>query len=63
MSDPEIQQMIAEAIQPLQQKIADLERRLSWLENPQLRRDAEVLADQEAAAKRGDPDFQNQAKI
>lgn len=63
MSELEIGQMIAAATQPLQKQIADLERRVSWLENPQLRRDAEEQVREEAALKGGAPEFQNQTKI
>ena len=54
MSDDEIRQAIADVIRPLYERFADLEQRLSWLENPQLKRDA--LARERPAA----PDFQRQ---
>lgn len=53
MSDDETAKLIADAIRPLEARVAELERQVLLLRNPQQERDARVrLAQQEARERR-----------
>lgn len=56
MSETDIARMMAEAITPLEARIIDLERKVSRLENRQLKKDEDAMLCQ----TEGDGEFQRQ---